>query len=122
MTRRSAILTAGLIAAAALLVWAFFVALPRWTATRVAARPKAAAPVAAAIPGRKIKVHLFYVNESGMKLTSVDRDVPYGEGTVEQAKAIITSQLAMPTPPLLSAIPAGTTLRALFVTHDGEAF
>jgi spore germination protein GerM len=55
-------------------------------------------------------------------LTSVERDVPYGEGTIEQAKAIINAQIAPATEPLVSPVPAGTTLRALFVTPKGEAY
>ena len=55
-------------------------------AARAAPRPRRAAP---APPGRKIKAHLFYVAEDGTRLASVERDVPYGEGTVEQAREIV---------------------------------
>src|SRR6185369_8020668 len=82
----------------------------------------AAAPAAPAPPGRKIKAHLYYVADDGMRLTRVERDVPYGEGPVEQAREIVAAQVAAVVDPLVSAVPAGTTVRALFVTEHGEAF
>ena len=57
-----------------------------------------------------------------MSLTAVEREVPFGENAVEQAKAIVGAQIAPADAPLVSAIPAGTTLRALFITRDGEAY
>ena len=57
-----------------------------------------------------------------MSLTSVERDVAFGENAVEQAKAIVGAQIAPAAAPLVSAIPAGTTLRALFITRGGEAY
>jgi spore germination protein GerM len=76
----------------------------------------------AADPARKIQAHLFYVADDGRSLVSVERDVPYVEGAVGQAKAIIDAQLAPVAAPLVSAIPPGTTLRALFITSNGEAY
>jgi hypothetical protein len=72
-------------------------------------------------PRQTIKARLFYVSEDGTGLTSVERDVPFGEG-VAQAQQIISAQIAEPAPPLVSAVPAGTELRALFVTDRGEAY
>jgi spore germination protein GerM len=105
---------------AVLLGWLLFVAVPRGPYQRgTALAPQAAE---ATTPVRKIKAHLFYVAEDGAGLTSVERDVPYGEGTVDQARAIVTAQLEPVTAPLLSAVPDGTMLRALFVTADGQAY
>jgi hypothetical protein len=73
-------------------------------------------------PGRKIKARLFYVAEDGMQLTSVERDVAYGEGADEQAREIVAAQIAPVVEPLVSAIPPGTTLRAVFITKSGDAF
>lgn len=127
MTTKRALAGAGIAAAAVALFVVLFVALPRWYGPRASApvsgtAAAAAAPAAPAPPGRKIKAHLFYVAEDGMRLTSVERDVPYGEGTVDQAREIVAAQIAPVVDPLVSAIPAGTTLRALFVTDKGEAF
>ena len=111
--------------AAVVLVFGMLVWVPRWTtrATTTATVGAAApAPVAAATSGRKIKARLFYVAEGGTKLTSVERDVAYGEGPVEQAREIISAQIAPVVEPLVSAVPPGTALRAVFVTAGGEAF
>ena len=60
------------------------------------------------------------VAEDGTRLSPVEQEVVYGEGTVEQAKRIIEAQVAPPKAPLVSAIPAGTKLKAVFVTDKGE--
>ena len=88
---------------------------PRWL--RRPPRPRSPAP-----PGREIKARLFYVAEDGTRLTSVERDVAYGEGADEQAREIIAAQIAPVVEPLVSAIPPGTTLRAVFITKSGDAY
>jgi len=88
-------------------------------------RPSAATPAAApAQPqaGRRIKARLFYVSMDGTKLTGVDREVAYGEGFSAQAQEIVNEQLTPPPAPYVSAIPPGTTLRAIYVNGKGEAF
>jgi spore germination protein GerM len=99
-------------------IWAFRAA-PRWRSTRAVAAPS---PTAPAPPGRKIKARLFYVSESGTKLTGIERDVAYAENAAEQAREIVAAQVGAVAEPLVSAVPAGTTLRALFITEKGEAF
>ena len=42
--------------------------------------------------------------------------------TADQARQIIEVQIAAVSDPLVSAVPAGTRLRALFVTERGEAY
>jgi len=105
------------------LVWLLFAGLPRWYGPRptssAAAAPAAPTPPP---PGRRIKARLFYVADDGTRLTAVERDVPYGEGTIEQAKAIVAAQIGTVSEPLVSPIPAGTKLRALFVTDRGDAY
>ena len=123
--RRAALMAAGAIAAiaavAVALAWLLFVGLPRWYGGP--AKAAAAAPAAAPIPaGRKIKARLFYVADDGSGLTSVERDVPYGEGIAAQATEIVTAQIAAVAEPLVSAVPPGTKLRALFVTAHGDAY
>jgi spore germination protein GerM len=89
----------------------------------LSARPAIArAPAAPAPPGRKIKANLFYVSDDGLRLTRVERDVAFGEGTVEQARQIIEAQIAPVAEPLVSAVPKGTRLRTIFVTESGDAF
>lgn len=107
----------------ALVAWVLFFGLPRWYLPRPASSASAAATAPTPPPpGRKIKARLYYVGDDGARLTSVERDVPYGEGTAEQAKAIVNAQIAPVTDPLVSAVPAGTKLLALFVTERGDAF
>jgi hypothetical protein len=72
--------------------------------------------------GRKIKARLFYVSEDGTRLTGVEREVVYGEGPAAQAQLIINAQLAPVAAPLVSAVPPGTTLRALYLSAKGEAY
>ena len=117
MSRRMA----GLLAIAVLAVagaWLLFVALPRWTRTPTQAAPTTA-PVAAE---RKITATLYYVAEDGMSLVGVQREVPFGESVLDQARHILLAQIEAPAAPLMSAIPSGTGLRALYVTERGDAF
>ncbi len=97
------------------LAWLLFVMLTRKYAN-VATNAVSAAPAAAPAPtGRKIKARLFYVAEDGQHLTS-------GEGTAAQAREIVAAQVAPVADPLVSAIPAGTGVRALFITDRGDAY
>ena len=111
------------LACAALLVVAFAWAarsVPRWRpTTRAVAAPS---PTAPAPPGRRIKARLFYVSDAGTKLTGIERDVAYAENAAEQAREIVAAQVGPVAEPLVSAVPAGTTLRALFITDKGQAF
>jgi len=96
--------------------------LPRLTSQATPRAAAAPAPTAPAPPGRKIKARLFYVADDGMRLTSVERDIAYGEGAVEQAREIVAAQIAPVVEPLVSAVPPGTTLRAVFVAEHGAAY
>jgi len=102
------------------LVVLFFVG-PKWLVSAPTEEPDAAV-AAASSNVRKIRARLLYVAEDGVRLSPVEQEVIYGEGTVEQAKRIIEAQVAQPQPPLVSAIPAGTKLKTVFVTAKGEAF
>lgn len=102
--------------------WAIFVGVPRWlggtpedpSPAAVTAGPDSLAP--------KIKARLFYVADDGLRLMSIEQDVPYARQTSDQAREILNAQLAPVPEPLLSAIPAGTVLRAVYVTPQGDAF
>ena len=71
---------------------------------------------------RKITATLYFVSEDGMSLVGVQREVPFGEGVLDQARQIVIAQLAPVPAPLASALPPSTTLRALYVTDRGDAF
>jgi Sporulation and spore germination len=122
MIRRAAPYVA--IAAVAILgAWLLFVQLPRSyrSTPEAAARPDGAKPASAE---RKITATLYFVSEDGLSLTSVQREVPFGEPIVEQARRIVEAQLGNAPSPLIPAVPGGTTLRGLYVTErncEGEA-
>ena len=115
----------GVLAAVAV-AWLLFVGLPRWTAPSAApdedaaAAPTPPAEPAAATP--RIKARLFYLTADGLKLQAVEREVPLGTTAAAQARYLIEAQLAPSSDDLLSAIPAGTTLKELFLTERGEAY
>jgi spore germination protein GerM len=103
-----------------------FVGLPRWYGPRPeasAALPAPAGPVTQqpAAAARKITATLFYVGEDGMTLVGAQREVPFGATVPEQARAIVEAQIA-PAAPLVSAVPAETKVRDVFVTERGDAF
>jgi hypothetical protein len=99
-----------------------FVGLPRLRRRAPVRVPPAAVPAAPAPQGRKIKARLFYVADDGAHLTSVERDIAYGETAAEQARELITAQIAPVPTPIVSAVPPGTTLRAVFIADGGTAY
>lgn len=103
--------------------WFLFIGLPRWYAARQApaAAATGAAPTGPAVATRKITATLYYLSEDGMSLVPAQREVPFAASVVEQARAIVEAQLAAAAP-LVSAIPAGTKLRDVFITERGDAF
>jgi hypothetical protein len=71
----------------------------------------------------RIKATLFFASEDGRRLVPAEAEVPLAEGVVAQARAIVLAQLAATPPaPLVSTIPAGATLRGIFVSERNEAF
>jgi hypothetical protein len=94
---------------------------PKWSG-RAAAVPAPPAPVQAPGAERKIKATLHYISEDGLSLVAVQREVPFAEAVVEQARHLVQAQLASAPAALAAPIPAGTTLRALFLSERGDAF
>jgi spore germination protein GerM len=110
------------VAVAVAIAWLLFVGLPRWYQPQPGDMSATAEPAGSETPSPKIKARLFFVAADGGSLTSVEQDVPFAESPVEQAREIVRAQLAPPAPPLVSAVPEGTTVRALFLTPRGEAY
>jgi spore germination protein GerM len=71
---------------------------------------------------RKIRATLFYVADNGAQLVGVDREVPYADGPLDQARKLVEALVEPVQEPLAQAIPAGTRLRAIFMTETGDAF
>jgi len=97
---------------------------------RMYAPPRAApseAPVTSAPTTPKETAHitatLFFGAADGQSLAPMRRDVALAESVVEQGRQIVTAQLTEMAPaPYVSVIPAGTMLRAFYVTERGDAF
>lgn len=127
MTRRTILSIAGFVVAVAVLWWLLFVVVPRWrtsgdTQATEPTGPTGPPPTAARDAQRKITTTLYYVADDGMSLVPAQREIPFGEPVVEQARFILEAQLTPVQAPLASAVPPGTTLKAIYVTEKGEAF
>jgi len=122
MTRRAILSVVGFVVAAIVIWWVLFVAVPWYRGGADPAAPDGSPAGAPAAAQRKITATLYYVGDDGLSLVPAQREVPFGEPVVEQARFIVEAQLAAPAQPLVSAVPAGTTLRALYLSELGDAF
>jgi hypothetical protein len=112
---RRALPAAAIAVVAVLGAWLLFVGLPRWYA-----RPDTATPARTAAPAepvRKITATLYFISEDGMSLVGVQREVPFGDPVVEQARRIVEAQLEPAPAPVASAVPAGATQRGIYVAE-----
>ena len=122
MTPRRALVLVAVCVAALGLGWTLYRWMPRRSPATASAARVAPSTSGVVQDGRKIKARLFYVSDDGTRLTSIEREVPYAEQTESQARRILEAQFAPVTDPLVSAIPAGTSVRAVFLTPQGTAF
>jgi hypothetical protein len=118
---RRKVLIAAVVVAAIAVVWILASSARRWTAAPAPA-VTASVDTAPAGPQRKITATLYYVSEDGLSLPGIQREILFGEPIVEPARRIVEAQLAEAPAPYVSAVPAGTSLRALFIGERGEAF
>src|SRR5579864_3085886 len=109
-----AVVIAGLIVGAVALI------LPHWLLSPPAADSGASAVATA--DTRKIHAVLFYVSDDGSELVEVSQEVPFGETPVDQARRIVEAQVAAAPAGLTSAIPAGTTVRSVFLDGHDAAY
>jgi spore germination protein GerM len=112
------------VAATILGVWLMALWLPGWLADRPVPSGSAS-PLPGEAPvteSRRIHASLFYVAASGDALVAVDREVVYAASPAAQARLIVEAQLAPAPEGQVSAIPAGATVRALYLTSRGDAF
>ena len=114
---------AGVLGGFALLVavWLVTTRLPGWLTKPEVGTGTAADPVIAG-EARRIQATLFYVSDEGTTLVPTSRNVAYGGTPVLQARRLVEAQIAPPPEGLVSAIPAGTTVRAVFISDNREAY
>jgi len=117
---RWVVLTVGVLALAAG-VWVVTARLPGWL-TQPDTSLVSTSEAGGSEESRRIQATLFYVAEDGMTLVPTSRNVPYGATPVDQARRLVEAQIAVPPDGLVSAIPAGTTVRAVFLTDAREAY
>ena len=78
---------------------------------------------AAAQATAHITATLFYVSPDGASLVPARQEVPLAQTVAEQGRLILIAELEnAPPATLASAVPAGTRLRAFYVSERGDAF
>jgi hypothetical protein len=122
-----------LLVVAAAVAWVLFVGLPRWTSRAQPAAPEEsatpspapspAAPAPATEPSApRIKARLYYLSDDGMRLRTVEREVPLGADPAAQARSIVEAQLEPAPSGFVSAIPDGTKVKQVFISQKSEAY
>jgi hypothetical protein len=103
-------------------VWLVVARLPDWLAGADAPPSAQQAQTGPVSAERKIQAQLFYVTEDGAELQPLTLEVPYGATPAEQARRIIDVQLQPAPQGRVSAVPNGTSARAVYVGSKGEAY
>ena len=70
----------------------------------------------------QLQAVLFFISENGTSLIGKKHNVPFNENRLFLARNIAEAQLLEPPEPLLSPFPAGTRLRAVYLTGGGDIF
>lgn len=118
-----AIAGVSLVGLGVVLLWLFLPGVLDTPPDGRAPTPPASGATAAAPPvQRTIIATLFYLSPGRVELIPVSREVPFGQTPTEQARRIVEAQVAAAPEGQVSTIPAGTTVRAVFVTPDGRAY
>lgn len=125
MTARRVAAAIVLTAAAVALAWAMFAALGRRLAEPTPdadrAAPAVETPASAVEP--RIAATLYFVSEDGASLVGVQTDVPLRDSPAAQARVLVEAQLAAAPPePLARAVPAGASVRGVFLTGRDDAY
>ena len=120
-TRRYVQIGAGVLLLA-LLGWAVMRGLERLVGVQPVAEPATTQPSEPPPGVPHITATLFYGSSDGQALVPVRRDVALADGVVPQGREILAAQLQGAPAPYVSVIPAGTMLRAFYVTDRGDAF
>lgn len=124
MTARRVATTAVLAVTAVALGWGMFAFLGRRLAepTPDAEPPSARADASPGV-GPRIAATIYFVSEDGTSLVGVPIDVPLRDEPAAQARALVEAQLATePPPPMARAVPAGVSVRGVFLTGRDDAY
>ncbi len=103
-------------------VWLVSTGLPRWFTPPGVDVTSTGEPATSDVDARRIQATLFYVADDGVTLAPTSRNVPYGATPADQARRLVEAQVATPPDGLVSPVPAGTTVRAVFLTDAREAY
>jgi len=124
MTVRRVLTVAGIAAVAVGLGWLMFSALAKRLAEPTPdAEPAAPTATAPTGVGPHIAAILYFVSEDGTLLEGAPVDVPLRDSPAAQARALVEAQLATePAAPLTRAVPAGVTVRGVFLTGRDDAY
>ncbi|MEO8481170.1 MAG: GerMN domain-containing protein [Acidobacteriota bacterium] len=103
-------------------VWFVSSRLSRWLNSTPSSASPSATTGGGAADTRRIQATLFYVSADGAGLVPVTHDVVFAATPAEQARRIVEAQVAPPPNERVSAIPKGTTVRAVFLTNGHQAY
>jgi hypothetical protein len=103
-------------------VWFVGSRLSRWLNSTPSSSAPSATTGGAVADTRRIQATLFYVSADGASLVPVTHDVVFGATPAEQARRIVEAQVAAPPNERVSAIPKGTTVRAVFLADGHQAY
>ena len=103
-------------------VWLVVAKLPAWLAGPDQPGSAPQTETAATSAERKIQAQLFYVSDDGAELQPLTVEVAYGGTPAEQARRIVDAQLQPPPTGRVSAVPTGTSVRAVYVGQKGDAY
>ena len=120
MTGRRLWQVGGALVLIGLSAWAVTVGVDRLA--RPEAEPEQPPPAVPAPTTAHITATLYYGSLDGQALVPVRREVPLAEGPMAQGREVLLRQLGEPPSGYLQVVPAGTTLRAFYVTARGDAF
>jgi hypothetical protein len=99
-----------------------------WGITWMLARadsPAPATPIATSAGSEQrphIAATVFHAAVDGLSLVPMRLEIPLEAGVVAQGRQVLLAQVQPPRAPAVGVIPTGTTLRAFYVTRQGEAF
>jgi hypothetical protein len=103
-------------------IWLVSSRLSRWLNSTPSSNAPSATTGSAGADARRIQATLFYVSADGSGLVPATHDVVFGATPAEQVRRIVEAQVGPPPNERVSAVPKGTTVRAVFLTDTHQAY